>query len=80
MHSLEDRSVTETTLVVTITGTIDNYSNAAGCDVTFKAEADPKVGKAQRTAVISPDCGGLRKPCGSKNTLGRQNSSMTASA
>ncbi|MBV9290002.1 MAG: hypothetical protein JO288_19680, partial [Hyphomicrobiales bacterium] len=29
--------VTETTLVVTVTGTINNYSNVAGCNVTFKA-------------------------------------------
>jgi hypothetical protein len=31
------KPVTESTLVVSITGTINNYSNAAGCDVTFKA-------------------------------------------
>ncbi|HXZ14636.1 MAG TPA: hypothetical protein VEH77_01440 [Roseiarcus sp.] len=29
--------VTETTTVVTITGTINNYSNVAGCNVTFQA-------------------------------------------
>jgi hypothetical protein len=29
--------VLETTNVVTMTGTIDNYFNVAGCDVTFKA-------------------------------------------
>jgi hypothetical protein len=31
------KPVLETTNVVTITGTIDNYFNVAGCNVTFKA-------------------------------------------
>jgi hypothetical protein len=31
------KPVTETTGVVTITGTIDNYFNVAGCNFTFKA-------------------------------------------
>jgi hypothetical protein len=31
------KPVAETTTLVTITGTIDNYFNVAGCNVTFKA-------------------------------------------